>query len=142
MIQEILDHLKDQTQRFTKRDIEQELAKYETYAMTEEGQEMIVEKFPDKRRQIVGAGPFVEELDEIYSRFSQSDITMEERCILGSVLLYFVLATDVIPDYIFPIGYLDDALAVQIARDRLSRFYEQYRNESNFNLASEENHRS
>ncbi len=34
---------------------------------------------------------------------------MEERCILGSVLLYFVLATDVIPDYVFPIGYLDDA---------------------------------
>jgi uncharacterized membrane protein YkvA (DUF1232 family)/lambda repressor-like predicted transcriptional regulator len=132
IIQEILDHLKDQTQRFTKRDIEQELGKYETYAMTEEGQEMIMEKFPDKRRQIVGAGPFVEELDEIYIRFSRDDISMEERCILGSVLLYFVLATDVIPDYVFPIGYLDDALAVQIGRDRLSRFYEQHRNESNF----------
>ena len=110
--------------------------------MTEEGKEMIIEKFPDKRRQIVGAGPFMEELDEIYSRFSHADISMEERSILGSVLLYFVLATDVIPDYIFPIGYLDDALAVQIARDRLFRFYEQHRNESNFNLDSKENHRS
>ena len=142
MIQEILDHLKDQTQHFTKWDIEQELTKYETYVMTEEGQEMIREKFPDKRREIVGAGPFVGELDEIYRIFSQEDISMEERCILGSVLWYFVLSTDVIPDYLFPIGYLDDALAVQIARERLSRFYEQHRNESNLNMAFEETHRN
>jgi uncharacterized membrane protein YkvA (DUF1232 family) len=33
---------------------------------------------------------------------------------MGSALLYFILPVDVIPDYIFPIGYLDDAIAVQL----------------------------
>lgn len=45
----------------------------------------------------------------------------EDRAILGSALLYYILATDVIPDYMFPIGYLDDAIAVQIALNRLKK---------------------
>ncbi|WP_343770096.1 YkvA family protein [Oceanobacillus oncorhynchi] len=39
---------------------------------------------------------------------------------MGGVLLYFITPVDVVPDYIFPIGYMDDAIAVQIALKKLS----------------------
>lgn len=124
VIQDILSQLDCQSLRLTKDDVERELTKYEMYAKTAEGQQMITEKFPEKRKQIFGTGPFVDELDEMYCRFLHADISAEERSILGGGLLYFVLATDVIPDYMFPIGYFDDALAMQITRKRLDRFRE------------------
>ncbi|WP_249226533.1 DUF1232 domain-containing protein [Alicyclobacillus mengziensis] len=108
-------------QRFSKQAIELELTKYEDYARTNEGVNLIVEKFPEKRQQVPGTGPFLDQLDQMFIDFLKSN-SDEERSILGSGLLYFVLSTDVIPDYIFPIGYIDDALAIQIARDRFSRF--------------------
>jgi uncharacterized membrane protein YkvA (DUF1232 family) len=40
--------------------------------------------------------------------------------VIGSTLLYLILTPDVIPDYVFPIGYLDDAIAVSMTVDRLS----------------------
>lgn len=55
----------------------------------------------------------------MYRLYSSDNITLEERSILGSGLLYFVSATDIIPDYVFPLGYLDDAIAVQIVLGRL-----------------------
>lgn len=40
---------------------------------------------------------------------------------MGSALIYFILSVDVIPDYIFPIGYLDDAVAVQLVLNALMK---------------------
>ncbi|MEM5594999.1 YkvA family protein [Niallia circulans] len=34
---------------------------------------------------------------------------------MGAALIYFIISVDVIPDYIFPIGYLDDAVAIKIS---------------------------
>lgn len=119
-IQEILQRVGFESHLFNRQLIEQELTKYESYAKTIEGHELIVEKFPDKRKQIYGFGPFVDDLDQMYNQYMNSETSKEERTILGSGLLYFVLATDAIPDFMFPIGYLDDALAIQITRDRLS----------------------
>ncbi len=39
---------------------------------------------------------------------------------MGGALLYFIVSVDVIPDYIFPIGYIDDAAAVQFVFNQLS----------------------
>lgn len=119
-IQDILQHVGFNADQLNKRSIEQELMKYEVYAGTSEGQELIIEKFPDKRKHIYGSGPFLEDLDEMFDRYLNSEMSEKERKILGSGLLYFVLATDAIPDYMFPIGYLDDALAIQITRERLT----------------------
>ncbi|HHY67796.1 MAG TPA: DUF1232 domain-containing protein [Alicyclobacillus sp.] len=118
-IREILNQLDVRIQCLNKREIEQELVKYEIYAQTAEGQALIAEKFPAKRQQIAGVGPFVEDLDLLYERFMESGLSGEGHWILGGALLYFVSATDVIPDYMFPIGYLDDAFAIQITRRRL-----------------------
>ena len=118
----VLQHPDFAQWRSTKGDIEQELIKYETYATTAEGVALIRNKFPEKRAQISGSGPFLDYLDEIYKRFEQGG-TLPEMSILGSGLLYFVLSTDAIPDYLFPIGFLDDAVAIQITWNRYAQIH-------------------
>jgi uncharacterized membrane protein YkvA (DUF1232 family)/DNA-binding Xre family transcriptional regulator len=99
--------------------VEQELFRYEQYAQTEEGQRIIRENFHAKVSQVSGAGPFIDQLKQMHERFCTDEITPDERAILGSALLYFILSTDIIPDYVFPIGYLDDAIAVSLVQKRL-----------------------
>ncbi len=62
---------------------------------------------------------FIEQLTDMYQQFCNETISKEERAVLGSALLYFILSTDIIPDYLFPIGYLDDAIAVELAKEKL-----------------------
>jgi transcriptional regulator with XRE-family HTH domain len=101
--------------------IEEELDKYEQYVLTEEGIEMIHKNFDEKINNVSGIGPFIEELKEMYEQFCMEDITSHKRVILGSGLLYFIISTDVIPDYIFPIGYLDDIIAIKLVSNRLEK---------------------
>ncbi|MEC0105918.1 YkvA family protein [Paenibacillus taichungensis] len=50
------------------------------------------------------------------------EITSEnDRTLIGSALLYFISSADLIPDYLFPIGYLDDAIVVYLVLDRLEQ---------------------
>lgn len=106
--------------QFSLEHVQKELGKYERYALTEEGSRIISESFNAKLESIDGAGPFIDLLKQMYELFCQDTITTENRAILGSALLYFILSADIIPDYVFPIGYLDDAVAVQLVLDRLS----------------------
>ncbi|MBB6670719.1 helix-turn-helix domain-containing protein [Cohnella nanjingensis] len=101
--------------------IEQELLKYEQYARTEEGHRMICLEFDAKVSQVNGVGPFIEHLKEMHARYRDEDTPDSVRAVLGSGLLYFILSADIIPDYLFPIGYLDDAIAVHLVLDRLNR---------------------
>jgi uncharacterized membrane protein YkvA (DUF1232 family)/DNA-binding Xre family transcriptional regulator len=107
--------------QFTMEHVQKELAKYEQYALTEEGKNIIFENFQTKIESVNGAGPFIDQLRSMYELFCQETITTEKRAILGSALLYFILSTDIIPDYAFPFGYLDDAIAVQLVLNRLSQ---------------------
>ncbi|MEC0184209.1 DUF1232 domain-containing protein [Paenibacillus peoriae] len=118
-IKEILQASNLMDHQFTAEQVQKELSKYEPYVLTEEGARIIHNDFPGKVKNVNGAGPFIEELKRMYQLYSSDNITLEERSILGSGLLYFVSATDIIPDYVFPLGYLDDAIAVQIVLDRL-----------------------
>lgn len=118
-IKEILQSSNLMDHQFTAEQVQKELSKYEPYVLTEEGARIIHNDFPGKVKSVNGAGPFIEELKRMYQLYSSDNITPEERSILGSGLLYFVSATDIIPDYVFPLGYLDDAIAVQIVLDRL-----------------------
>ncbi|MBS4197512.1 DUF1232 domain-containing protein [Lederbergia citri] len=101
--------------------VHQELVKYEQYALTEEGEKRIREEFEAKMEQVRGAGPFMNELKKMHQIYLDEHTSEEKRSILGSALLYFILSTDIIPDYVFPFGYLDDAIAVQIVADRVSK---------------------
>ncbi|MGE8203196.1 DUF1232 domain-containing protein [Heyndrickxia sp. NPDC080065] len=120
-IQEILISSNLLDHPFNMDQIYQELAKYEQFALTKEGEQKILEEYKTKVEQVRGAGPFINELNNMYTSFSEENISTEKRKILGSVLLYFILSTDIIPDYVFPFGYLDDCLAVQIGLERLAK---------------------
>jgi len=108
-------------QEFTTDRVERELIKYEQYAKTAEGNQKIHNDFRSKVDQVNGAGPFIEQLKEMYEIYCNKNTSDEKRALIGSALLYFILSTDIIPDYVFPIGYLDDAIAVQLVLNRLSQ---------------------
>lgn len=91
-----------------------ELSKYRVYAQTTEGQEIILQNFSKKLDQIKGVGPFINKLQAMYNLYLDEGTDPEIKYIIGSVLLYFILPTDIIPDYLFPIGYLDDAMATEL----------------------------
>lgn len=119
-IQELLQSIRLLDYRVTAEHVRQELVKYEQYAQTEEGNRIILESFHSKVKEVSGWGPFINQLHHMFSKYCDEQVTKEERYILGSALLYFILSADIIPDYLFPIGYIDDVIAVQLAMERLS----------------------
>jgi uncharacterized membrane protein YkvA (DUF1232 family) len=120
-IQNILEASSLYDKRFTIASVEQQLTYYQQYVQTEEGKESILNSFEDKLQKVNSIGPFINQLKDMYERFRLKKGTPRELMLLGGVLLYFILPVDVIPDYIFPVGYLDDAMAVQIVADLLSK---------------------
>ncbi|MGG4264373.1 DUF1232 domain-containing protein [Peribacillus simplex] len=120
-IQEILEAFNLIDTQFTMDRVEQELAKYEQYARTEEGHRIICKDFKTKVEQVGSVGPFIEQLEQMYIEYCNDETLITERVILGSALLYFILSADIIPDYLFPFGYLDDAIAVQFVLNRLGK---------------------
>ncbi|WP_039656111.1 DUF1232 domain-containing protein [Clostridium tyrobutyricum] len=99
--------------------IKEELNKYEQYTLTDEGKNIIRKNFNKKIASINGSGFFVEKLKNMYNEFLRDDISEEIRTIIGSGLLYFILSTDIIPDYVFPIGYIDDITALKLVEKRV-----------------------
>ncbi|WP_278280740.1 YkvA family protein [Lacrimispora sphenoides] len=100
-------------------DMQKELKKYEQYAKTEAGKELIHSGFHSKIKELNGEGIIIEQLKRLYELFCSADIDPCIHPIIGSALLYLILTPDVIPDYVFPIGYLDDAIAVSLTVSRL-----------------------
>lgn len=101
-----------------------ELRKYELFSQTPEGERIIRTEFPGKVSQVAGIGPLISELEEMFQHYLALPPAAPERPVAGSALLYFVLSADAIPDYLFPIGYLDDALAIRLVVGKLRRIRE------------------
>ncbi|MCJ8011341.1 helix-turn-helix domain-containing protein [Paenibacillus sp. KQZ6P-2] len=101
--------------------VRKELHKYEAYARTEEGKEIIEKSFLPKLEQLRSAGYYIEQLKDLYKEYSSGQLPEAEQHVIGSALLYFVLSADVIPDFSFPFGYIDDAIAVRIVIERLAK---------------------
>lgn len=95
------------------KNIKQELLNYEKVVQTEEGHEDILKGFADKLKKLESGGPYINQLKHLFQRFRMKTGTVSEITIIGSALLYFIMPIDLIPDYMFPIGYLDDAVAVK-----------------------------
>lgn len=95
--------------------VQSKLATYEDFAQTNEGKHRILMEFNEKLKTAGGIGPFADQMKKLYSRFKTQSGNTRELAIIGSALLYFIVPVDVIPDYLFAVGYLDDAVAVQIA---------------------------
>jgi len=104
---------------FSVAQVEQKLESYGLFAQTEEGKNTIVKDFDEKIKNVGSVGPFISKLKELYERYLLGKGTLFELTIIGSTLLYFIIPVDVLPDYLFPIGYLDDAIAVQLTTKTL-----------------------
>ncbi|GIO24026.1 DUF1232 domain-containing protein [Oceanobacillus sp. J11TS1] len=100
--------------------VQQQLTRFEQEAQTEEGKQIILSQFSKKIEEVGSVGPFIKQLKDFYAQFVQYKGTPFTLTVMGAVLLYFITPVDVIPDYVFPIGYMDDAVAVQIALKSLS----------------------
>ncbi|GAB2572391.1 DUF1232 domain-containing protein [Gracilibacillus alcaliphilus] len=105
---------------FSKEAVHQQLDRYKQYVQTEDGKQTIHHQFKKKLDEVGSIGPFINQLKDFYVQFMQCKRTPSQLAIIGSALLYFIIPVDVVPDYIFPIGYVDDAIAVKIALKSLS----------------------
>ncbi|WP_282062558.1 DUF1232 domain-containing protein [Bacillus pumilus] len=122
-VEEIETTLKDQEVydgTFSQTKLKQKLNEYETYSKTNEGKETISAKFEKKIETLNGVGPFLQHLKDMFILFVTGRGTSRELMLMGGALLYFIMPVDLIPDYIFPIGYIDDAAAVKIVIDQLT----------------------
>lgn len=118
-IQAFLETSNVYDKQFSMADVEEKLENYGLYAQTEEGKNTILEDFDKKIQNVGSIGPFISKLKELYEKFTLGNGTLFELTLIGSTLLYFIIPVDVIPDYLFPIGYLDDAIAVQLTTNAL-----------------------
>lgn len=113
-IQQTLKESNFYDENFSIDEVHQKLKQYEYYVETEEGQQTIHEQFNKKLDKVEHGGPFIDHLKDFYHQFKENKRPGYKLALMGSALLYFIVPVDVIPDYIFPIGYLDDAVAVKI----------------------------
>lgn len=119
-IQSILQTSELYNKAFTVESVEQHLEKFQQYSHTEEGKETILSGFKKKLEKVGSIGPFISHMNDMFERFRSRKGTPVELAIIGSALIYFITSVDVIPDYIFPIGYVDDAIAVKLVLNVLS----------------------
>lgn len=101
-------------------EIQKSLLQYEDYVRIEEGKQMVAKNFPSKIESINASGHVIDSLNQLYMEFMQESTALDRQILIGSGLLYFILTMDVIPDYIFPFGYIDDMIALSIVTRRLS----------------------
>lgn len=100
--------------------VEQELENYRQYAQTDEGKKTILKDFEEKLKRVGSIGPHITKLKELFTIFRFGKANPSELVLIGSALLYFIIPIDVIPDYIFAVGYLDDAIAVKLVINSLT----------------------
>lgn len=99
--------------------VQQELLKYEELMNTKDGKTLITNDFNTKINNISQTGPFVTTLKNLYNKFCNESLSKKEFILIGAVLLYFILPLDIIPDFIFPIGFIDDMIAVNLLTSSL-----------------------
>ncbi|AZB44729.1 DUF1232 domain-containing protein [Bacillus sp. FJAT-42376] len=104
---------------FTIANVEKQLAVFEAYGQTEEGKETILNRFKNKIQLLGSAGPFIHTLKGMYEKFCLNAGSPGQIASFAGVLLYFIVPVDVLPDYLFAVGYLDDAMAVHLVSGML-----------------------
>lgn len=94
--------------------VEREFNRCIDYIKTDEGKNVLKESFDKKVNNVESKGKFVDKINELYAIFCKSQLNSQTYIIIGAALLYFVITLDIIPDYIFPIGFIDDMIAINL----------------------------
>jgi uncharacterized membrane protein YkvA (DUF1232 family) len=93
------------------------IARNETY---------VRERFWTKLRRMVGKIPFSEDLVACYYCAMDRETPVRVRAVLLAALAYFVLPTDVIPDFIAGFGFTDDAAVLATAISVVGRHIKEH----------------
>jgi len=76
---------------------------------------IVAQKFWPKLRRVVRVIPFAEDVVAAYFCAADDKTPTRVRAVLIGALAYFVLPTDVIPDFIAGLGFTDDATVIATA---------------------------
>ena len=85
-----------------------EIVPYDPEAYAED-RDQVETGFWAKVRKTLGRVPFVEEAVAAYYCAIDRDTPLQVKAIIMGALAYFVLPTDMIPDFIAAMGFVDDA---------------------------------
>ncbi|TWT26000.1 helix-turn-helix domain-containing protein [Planomicrobium sp. CPCC 101110] len=96
-----------------------ELETFEEYTKTHEGKSMVKDGFDAKVNHFGNVGTYIQQLKIWHRKFLLAEGSKKELAVMGGALLYFILPLDLLHDYIFAVGYLDDCLAIQLAGNKL-----------------------
>ena len=92
------------------------LIRLREYAATDEGRALVRDGLERKVIALGARGPVIERLRSLAHLYLHADqIPEAARLSAGSAALYFLNAVDAIDDFMWPIGYIDDAVAVALA---------------------------
>ena len=102
--------------------VAERLEHIEAYAATDAAAETVRTGLEAKLTAIGAGGPVIERLRALGRLYLvDSDAPVAARLAAGSAVLYFLLAVDAIDDFLFPLGYLDDAIAIALAEAKVRR---------------------
>ncbi len=76
---------------------------------------LVRERFWDKLRKTLGRIPFVEDALAAYYCATDKASPLYVRAVLMGALAYFIIPSDVIPDFIAGLGFTDDAAVMAAA---------------------------
>ncbi|MGL4346289.1 MAG: helix-turn-helix domain-containing protein [Cellulosilyticaceae bacterium] len=102
--------------------IQKDLEGYSQYMQVNEGPAMIENNLEAKLKSVGQIGPVIDRIKEMYAYFTRPDTALMAYILIGSGLLYFIVAADVIPDFIFPLGFVDDTIAIKLVWDKVQQF--------------------
>jgi transcriptional regulator with XRE-family HTH domain len=102
--------------------VREALARLREYAGTEEGRALVRDGLERKVAALGARGPVIERLRRLGRLYLEgTGAPAAARLAAGSAALYFLHAVDAIDDFIWPIGYIDDAVAIALAEAEVRR---------------------
>ncbi len=78
-------------------------------------EKLVRERFWDKLRKTLGRIPFIEDAVAAYYCAMDHKTPLYVRAVLMGALAYFIVPSDVIPDFIAGLGFTDDAAVMAAA---------------------------
>lgn len=105
--------------------VAERLERLREYAATTEGLALAREGLERKVAALGARGPVIDRLRTLGRLYLEGTGAPEAaRLAAGSAVLYFLMAVDAIDDFMFPIGYLDDAVAIALAEGEVRRLWD------------------
>ena len=105
---------------FSLKKVENTLQFYQKECEKDVVKKTIREQFKGKYEQVGHIGKNIVQLHNFYDAFIHRRGSTKQLLLMGSALLYFITTTDIIPDYFFSLGFLDDVIAIQFVAHILS----------------------